>query len=33
MNESQLREFVSKVIKEALKETELDYDMDNFSGR
>lgn len=33
MNESQLRKMVSKIIKEALEETELDYDMDNFSGR
>lgn len=33
INENTLRKMVAESVKEVLKETELDYDMDNFSGR
>ena len=33
INESTLRKIVAESVKKVLKETELDYDMDNFSGR
>lgn len=33
LNEAQLRKAVSESVKRILKETELDYDMDNFSGK
>lgn len=33
INENTLRKMVAESVKKVLKETELDYDMDNFSGR
>lgn len=33
INEQQLRQIVTESVKRVLKETELDYDIDNFSGR
>lgn len=33
INEAQLKNLVAESIKKILKETELDYDVDNFSGR
>lgn len=33
LNEAQLRKIVAESVKKVLKETELDYDVDNFSGR
>lgn len=33
INENTLRQIVAESVKKVLKETELDYDMDNFSGR
>lgn len=33
LSESQLTKLVAESVKKVLKETELDYDMDNFSGR
>lgn len=33
LNETELKKIVSESVKRVLKETELDYDMDNFSGR
>ena len=33
LNENTLRQIVAESVKKVLKETELDYDIDNFSGR
>lgn len=33
INENKLRQIVSESVRKVLKETELDYDIDNFSGR
>ena len=33
LNENQLHEIIKESVKRVLNETELDYDIDNFSGR
>lgn len=33
INENQLHEIIKESVKRVLNETELDYDIDNFSGR